>query len=106
MLTTELLSRALGQTIAPTDSATFEQIQSARLVHALQPAPGIRFAGASPLHPRTHRTQSSRQTRARRLGISDDEDEDGDGDTGPDAEVDIAHHAGVNCCTVDAFEGR
>lgn len=104
MLTTELLSRSIGQPRTSAEFYTFAQLQNARLVHALQPAPGVRFAGASPLHPRTHRPHSSRQTRALRRDDSGDE-EDGEQEDG-DAQIDIAHHAGVNCCTVDAFEGR
>jgi len=61
------------------------------MLHALQPAPGVRFdnAVAAPPHPEPRNDNG-------------DEDEDGDGGT----EKVYAHRAGVNALAVDRFEGR
>ncbi|KAJ5222306.1 uncharacterized protein N7469_008546 [Penicillium citrinum] len=79
-----LLNRALGS-VAPN---AFHTAQTERLVHYLEPAPGIRF--------------SSRK--AARSDVSQD-------DTALSSELDpteqlFAHRSGVNCLAIDQFEGR
>lgn len=68
-----LLNRALGS-IAP---STFHTAQTARLVHHLEPAPGIRFSSKHPEGP----------------GL----------DPGDDI---YAHKAGVNVLAIDQYDGR
>jgi DNA excision repair protein ERCC-8 len=87
MLTTDLLSRALGDTALH----SFYQTQTTRLVKALQPAPRIRFEGVW------------KQSAARSKQVGEDEASDGEEAHVPDA---IAHPSGVNTITVDKFEGR
>lgn len=71
-----LLNRALG-TIAP---STFHTAQTARLVHHLEPAPGIRFSSKHQAEFEGH---------------------------GLDTEGDIyAHRAGTNVLAVDQYDGR
>ncbi|CAG7922597.1 unnamed protein product [Penicillium olsonii] len=80
-----LLNRALGSVI-PND---FHVAQTNRLVHNIEPAPGIRF--------------SSRKTTA--TDQPEDEIAPLDQELGANAEV-YAHKSGVNCLAVDQFEGR
>lgn len=79
MLATDLFTRALGQT----SPFSLAQDQTTRLLHAIQPAPHVRFEGHSP----------KASVRAR---IQDEGDE---------ASA-IAHTAGVNAIVIDKFEGR
>lgn len=72
-----ILNRALGS-ITPT---TFHVAQTTRLVHHLEPAPGIRFS-------------------SRKQANTPEED-------GGDAENEIlAHKSGVNVLAIDQYEGR
>lgn len=78
-----LLNRALGS-VPPN---AFHIAQTERLVHHLEPAPGIRFS-------------------SRRAASNQSQD-----DTTSDAELDpaarvYAHKSGVNCLAIDQFEGR
>lgn len=79
-----LLNRALGS-VSPHD---FNVVQTTRLVHHLDPAPGIRF--------------SSRRVTAA------DESHNGTPDLEADfaAEEVFAHKSGVKCLAIDQFEGR
>ncbi|KAJ6081615.1 hypothetical protein N7499_006489 [Penicillium canescens] len=81
-----LLNRALGS-VNPND---FHVAQTTRLVHHLEPAPGIRFS-------------------SRRAAASADRTEDDvaplDQELSSAAEV-FAHKSGVNCLAVDQLEGR
>lgn len=71
-----LLNRALGS-IAP---STFHTAQTARLVHHLEPAPGIRFSSKHQAEFEGH---------------------------GLDTEGDIyAHRAGANVLAIDQYDGR
>lgn len=78
-----LLSRALGS-VTPHD---FHIAQTTRLVHHLEPAPGIRFSSRRVTADRPHNGT-------------------------PDPELDFepgevfAHKSGVNCLAIDRFEGR
>lgn len=80
-----LLNRSIGS-ISP---EAFQRAQTARLVHAIQPAPGVRFRNNNDA-PAT-----SSSTR---------------GENGAGWEDDTvhvwAHKAGVNCLAIDKFEGR
>ena len=74
----DLLGRALG-TISP---HALQRAETSRLLHSIQAAPGVRFDGND----------------APAQGASSREVED---------ERDVwAHQAGVNCLTIDRFEGR
>lgn len=75
-----ILNRALGS-ISP---STFHVAQTTRLVHHLEPAPGIRF--------------SSRKPRQVENTLEENE-----GD--PENEL-LAHKSGVNVLAIDQFEGR
>ena len=76
----DLLGRALG-TISP---QALQRAETLRLLHSIQAAPGVRFDGSDAL------AQAGASSR-------DVEDE----------ERDVwAHQAGVNCLTIDRFEGR
>ncbi|MCJ1276284.1 hypothetical protein MMC21_004089 [Puttea exsequens] len=79
-MTSNLLGRSLG-IISPRG---FQRTETSRLLHALQAAPGVRFDG------------SDESVQAHRTGG----EEDGQ------AEPAWAHRAGVNCITIDRFEGR
>ena len=83
-MTSKLLGRSLG-TISP---EVIQQAETSRLLHALQAAPGIRFDG------------SDGPTSAKRGGRN------GDGEEGEKEESVWAHKAGVNCLTIDRYEGR
>lgn len=88
MLTTSLLSRSLAQT-SPRDLA---RAQNSRLIHALQPAPRVRFEGEA-------------SGRAEAVGDGTGEPDDSNDDEAGVRTV-FAHRAGVNAITVDKFEGR
>lgn len=75
-----LLNRTLGS-ISP---STFHVAQTTRLVHHLEPAPGIRFSSRS-------QPQQAEHT---------EEDE-----LDPENEA-FAHKAGVNVLAIDQYEGR
>lgn len=75
-----ILNRALGS-ISPT---TFHVAQTTRLVHHIEPAPGIRF--------------SSRKPRQIENTIEENEEDPGN-------EL-LAHKSGVNVLAIDQFEGR
>lgn len=80
-----LLNRALGS-VNPNE---FHVAQTTRLVHNLEPAPGIRFS-------------------SRRAATPTDQSEDVaplDQELGVTAEV-FAHKSGVNSLAIDQFEGR
>lgn len=80
-----LLNRSLGSI----DPNTFYAAQTTRLVHNLEPAPGIRFSSrkaATPPRPR--------------------DDADLDLDPEPIEDETFAHKAGVKCLAIDQFEGR
>ena len=75
----DLLGRALGTISAQ----ALQRAETSRLLHSIQAAPGIRFDGSDAPAQAT----SSRD-------VEDDE-------------RDVwAHLAGVNCITIDRFEGR
>lgn len=80
-----LLNRAIGS-VRPVD---FHVAQTTRLVHNLEPAPGIRF--------------SSRRAASNNKGH--DEAASGEEELGAVEEV-FAHKAGVKCLAIDQFEGR
>jgi len=88
MLATSLLSRSLAD-ISPRD---FARAQNNRLIHALQPAPRVRFNGDA------GGSAPGKDAIRRRDREDDDSDEEG--------ETVFAHRAGVNAITVDRFEGR
>jgi DNA excision repair protein ERCC-8 len=77
-----LLNRALGS-VTPN---TFHVAQTSRLVHHLEPAPGIRFSSRKPAPPQDDATAF-------------------DQELDPIGEV-FAHKSGVNCLAIDQFEGR
>jgi DNA excision repair protein ERCC-8 len=81
-----LLNRALGS-IPPND---FHVAQTTRLVHNIEPAPGIRFSSRKALTPTDQ---------------SEDDVAPLDQELGASAEI-FAHKSGVNCLAVDQFEGR
>ena len=76
-----LFGRALG-TISP---QALQRAETSRLLYSLQAAPGIRFDGSD--RPVRHSTS-------------------GDGDKEGQEEGIWAHRTGVNCLTIDGFEGR
>ncbi|KAJ5225525.1 hypothetical protein N7468_006750 [Penicillium chermesinum] len=78
-----LLNRALGS-VRPAD---FHVAQTTRLVHNLEPAPGIRFSSRrpAPSNPQDEATADEG------LGV---------------VEEVFAHKAGVKCLAIDEFEGR
>lgn len=85
MLTTELLGRSLG-----VDTAfAFAQGHTTRLLHALQPAPQVRYLGDP--------TAISEIAAGSR---------DAQGVGGAQSAVWVAHRAGVNAIAVEKFEGR
>ena len=85
-MTSNLFGRALGS-ISP---QALQRAETSKLLHALQAAPGITFDGSP---------GSVQARRGKGLG-------DQDGDDGGREETVWAHRAGVNCLTVDRFEGR
>jgi len=97
MLSHHLLTRSIDPSPASSPntssalSLTLAQFQTTRMLHALQPAPGVRFDNAAAAPPRPEPRNDN-----------GDEDEDGDGGT----EKVYAHRAGVNALVVDRFEGR
>ncbi|KAJ5671561.1 hypothetical protein N7507_000688 [Penicillium longicatenatum] len=80
-----LLNRALGSV----SSNTFHVAQTSRLVHNLEPAPGIRFSSR----------RAPRRNESRDDATPSDEEHDL-------TEDEIAHRSGVNCLAIDKFEGR
>lgn len=84
MLATSLLTRS----VADTSHRDFARAQNNRLIHALQPAPRVRFNGEA----------GAPDVRRQRDNEDDDSDEEGGNK--------FAHKAGVNAITVDKFEGR
>lgn len=81
-----LLNRALGS-VTPNE---FHVAQTTRLVHNLEPAPGIRFSS----HRATAPTDQS-----------EDDVAPLDQELGATTEV-FSHKSGVNCLAMDQFEGR
>lgn len=81
-----LLNRALGS-VTPNE---FHVAQTTRLVHNIEPAPGIQFSSRRAAAPTDH---------------SEDDVAPLDQELGVTAEV-FAHKSGVNCLAVDQFEGR
>ena len=79
-----LLNRALGS-VTPN---AFHVAQTSRLVHHLEPAPGIRFSSRKAAPTRSHDDATAL-----------------DQELDPVAEV-FAHKSGVNCLAIDQFEGR
>ena len=74
----DLLGRALGTISAQ----ALQRAETSRLLHSIQAAPGIRFDGSDA----PAQAASSRDV---------------------EEERDVwAHQAGVNCLTIDRFEGR
>ena len=73
-----LFGRALG-TFSP---AAFQRAELSRLLHALEAAPAVRFDGSD---------------------ISSESTEPGSGGDKGDR---WAHRAGLNCITIDKFEGK
>ncbi|KAJ5759059.1 hypothetical protein N7520_006215 [Penicillium odoratum] len=80
-----LLNRALGSV----SSNTFYVAQTTRLVHNLEPAPGIRFSSR----------RASRRSESRGDATPLNEEHDS-------TEDETAHNAGVNCLAIDQFDGR
>ena len=80
-MTSNLLGRALG-IVSP---QALQQAETSRLLHSLQAAPGIRFNGGD--------------------GAAAEASSQNVGDEGEQKDT-WAHRAGVNCLTVDRFEGR
>lgn len=76
-----LLNRTLGS-IPP---STFHVAQTTRLVHHLEPAPGIRFSS------RSQPQQAEEHTEEDGLDLENDT---------------FAHKAGVNVLAIDQYEGR
>ncbi len=81
-MTSNLLGRSLGS-ISP---QALRQAETSRLLHLLQAAPGIRFDSSDA-------GTSSEPKEAGKEGK----------ENAPNA---WAHRAGVNCLTIDKFEGR
>lgn len=80
-MTSNLLGRSLG-IVSP---KALQEDETSRLLHSLQAAPGIKFDGSDgPVQDPS----------------SSDEEEEGRGNSI------WAHRAGVNCITIDRFEGR
>ncbi|KAG8533121.1 uncharacterized protein KY384_001904 [Bacidia gigantensis] len=79
-----LLARAAGTL----SQRTVQQIETSQLLHAIQAAPGIQFDGSD-----NGTTASSYQAQAK---LPDDNEKSST----------WAHKAGVNCLTIDRFEGR
>lgn len=80
-----LLNRALGSV----SSNTFHVAQTSRLVHNLEPAPGIRFSSL----------RAPQRNKSRGDTTPSDEEHD-------PTEDEVAHNSGVNCLAIDKFEGR
>jgi len=80
-----LLNRALGSV----SSNVFHVAQTTRLVHNLEPAPGIRFSSL----------RAPRRTESRGDATPSDDEHD-------PTEDEVAHNSGVNCLAIDKFEGR
>ncbi len=114
MLTTSLLSRALG-TASPFSVA---QIHTSRLLLAIQPAPGVRFVSTVDAQPKhggnadaptaTGLGDSVRGVMSRRdIALSNAGMELTSSDAAVEEEHEVkAHRAGVNAVVVDKFEGR
>lgn len=83
-----LLNRALGS-VPP---KAFHTAHTTRLVHHLEPAPGIRFSN--------RRAASEYKSRDDATPL----EEDGEDGTSPERVV--GHSSGVNCLAIDQFEGR
>ena len=81
-----LLNRALGS-VSPN---AFHVAQTTRLVHNLEPAPGIRFS--------SRRAAPEAQSQDDLAPLDDEEP--------ATAENVFAHKSGVNCLAIDQFEGR
>jgi DNA excision repair protein ERCC-8 len=81
-----LLNRALGS-VSPN---AFHVAQTTRLVHSLEPAPGIRFT--------SRRAASANQSQGAATPLDQDDP--------TIAENVVAHKSGVNCLAIDQFEGR
>lgn len=75
----DLLGRALGTISAQ----ALQRAEISRLLHSVQAAPGVRFDGSD----------APAQSAASSRDVEDERDV-------------WAHQAGVNCLTIDRFEGR
>lgn len=82
-MSSNLFGRALGR-ISP---QVVQADETAQLLHALQAAPGIRFDGGDGPAPAASSVEGDGSARQEEQGI-------------------WAHRAGVNCLTIDKFEGR
>lgn len=71
-------SYLFGRALGTVSSQSLQRAHCVGLLHAIQPAPGIRFDGSDGQH---HDGNLERDTV-------------------------LAHKAGVNCITIDKFEGR
>lgn len=80
-MTSNLFGRALGA-ISP---HALQRAETSKLLHALQAAPGIKFDGSD--RPSQAQSSNSAEGRANENAL-------------------WAHRAGVNCLTIDRFEGR
>ena len=93
MLTTELLTRSIGDITA---KSTRQALLHRQLL-ALQPAPRIRFDGQ----------ESNTAASARNAVLEDDGDaESSIRDARNGSDTIVAHKAGVNALAIDRFEGR
>jgi len=105
MLSHHILQRSISP--QSTSPSILAQFQSTRLLHAIQPAPDVRFESASTggaaVSLPTHATVSSRIKRGRE---DEAQDEDGGAGRGESERKIVAHRAGINSITVDRFEGR
>lgn len=81
-----LLNRALGSV----NPDAFQVAQTTRLVHHLEPAPGIRFS--------SRRAAPTEQAQDDATLLDQERD--------PTADDVFAHKSGVNCLAIDPFESR
>ena len=80
-----MISDLFGRALGTTSPQALQRAKTSRLLHSLQAAPGIRFDGSDgPVLQQE----------------SENADEEGQ------LQGTWAHRAGVNCLTIDRFEGR